>query len=181
MKNIAVICMMAAALALAGCKKEQSSPPLTPKNLTTTGANISFTDEINSLKRAVEKNPRDLGALISLGNLLMDSDRNAEAIDAYSKALEIDPNNQNVRVDMGVCYRRTGQSDVAVKTIKKAIEMQPDHAMAHMNLGVILYDDFQLYPEAINEFETYLRLSPNAENAPAIRELVQNLKAQIAR
>ena len=136
MKKITLIVLIIFAVALVGCKQKESSPPLTPKNLPTAGGRISFTDEIKSLEKALEKNPKDLATLVKLGNLLMDAGRNDEAISAYSRSLEIDPNNQNVRVDMGVCYRRSGRPDIAVETIRKAIAMQPAHAMAHMNLGV---------------------------------------------
>ena len=64
-------------------------------------------------------------------------------------------------------------------TIRKAIEMQPNHALAHMNMGVILFDDYKKYKEAIPEFEKYLELAPNAQNAPDIRALVEELKQQV--
>ena len=181
MKKITIIALIIFAVALVGCKAKESSPPLTPKNLPSAGGRISFTDEIKSLEKVLEKAPKDLATLIKLGNLLMDAGRNEEAVSAYGRALEIDSNNQNVRVDMGVCYRRMGRPDIGVETIRKAIAMQPNHAMAHQNLGVILYDDFQQYPEAIKEFEIYLKLSPNAPNAQGIRELIQNLKSQPTR
>jgi Tfp pilus assembly protein PilF len=161
-----------------GCKKEQSSPPLVPQNMPPGGGSIVFNDEIKTLESALKKNPKDLSALIRLGNTYMDTKRYDKAIEMYQRALEIDPKNANVRVDMGTCYRGIGSSDIAVEQYRKVIAEQPNHPNAHLNLGIVLFDDMKQYPEAIKELEKFLEIEPNSPRAGNIRNLVEQLKQQ---
>lgn len=179
MKRLLIIAAMALTVLALGCKKEQQSPPLVPQNLPSGGGSIVFNDEIKTLETVLEKNPKDLSALIRVGNLYMDTKRYGEAVAMYQRALEIDPKNNNVRVDMGTCYRYLGRSDLAVEAYRKAIEMQPDHPNAHLNLGVVLFDDMKQYPEAIRELERFLEIEPNSERAVEIRGLIEQLKQQV--
>jgi cytochrome c-type biogenesis protein CcmH/NrfG len=133
--------------------------------------------DIGRLQEIVKKNPDDLHAWISLGNILMDTSRFQQAIDAYQRALVLDPGNLNVRVDMGTCYRRAGRSDKAVEEYRKAIAMDPKHLNAHRNLGIVLAFDFHNPGEAVKELEEYLRLAPDAPDAQDIRQLIEKLKA----
>jgi len=178
MRRIFITAALVLTVLATGCKQQESSPPLVPQDLSPGGGSIVFNDEIETLETVLEKNPKDLPALIRLGNLYMDTKRYGEAVALYQRALEIDPGNQNVRVDMGTCYRYLGRSDISVETYRKAIEMQPNHANAHLNLGVVLFDDMKQYPEAIKEFERFLEIEPNSERAVEIRGLVKELKQQ---
>ena len=85
-----------------GCKKEEQSPPLVPQNLSPGGSSIAFDSKIKSLESIVEKDPKNLSALVELGNIYMDTGKFMQAVEMYGKSLEINPNDQNVRVDMGV-------------------------------------------------------------------------------
>ena len=69
---------------------------------------VQSMEQVKLLKEAVAKDPKNVNAWISLGNMMMDTSRFSEAADAYEKALAIDPKNVDVRVDMGTCYRNSG-------------------------------------------------------------------------
>jgi cytochrome c-type biogenesis protein CcmH/NrfG len=133
--------------------------------------------DTRALQEIVQKEPGNVKAWIQLGNIMMDTGRFHEAIDAYQKALDLDPKNVDVRVDMGTCYRSIGRSDVAIKEYRKAMEINPSHPMAHKNAGVVLAFDLKNNAEAVKEFEKYLQLAPNAPDAPALRQEVERLKA----
>jgi len=176
MRRTLVVAAMVLAVFTAGCQREESSPPLVPKNLPPGGGSIVFNDEINTLEKVLEKNPKDLSALIRLGNLYMDSKRFKEAAELYGRSLEIDPKNTDVRVDMGTCYRSMGSPDIALQNYAKAIEINPNHANAHLNSGVVLFDDMKNYPAAIKEFERFLEIEPDSPRAAQIRSLIADLK-----
>jgi len=78
--------------------------------------------KISELKAIVERNPKDLDNLISLANLLHDSDLPAEAIIYYKKYLELNNKNADAMVDMAICYFNLGDNETAKKQINEAIK-----------------------------------------------------------
>jgi tetratricopeptide (TPR) repeat protein len=123
------------------------------------------------------QNPKDIAAWIELGNILMDTSRFQEAINAYQKALELNPKNVDVIVDMGTCYRGIGRSDRAVEEYRKAIAINPRHLYAHRNLGTVLLVDLGNKKQGIKELEKYLSLSPNTPDTDRVRQELARLKA----
>jgi len=93
----------------------------------------NYEEDIRIAKSVLEKDPRDLQALITLGNAYFDTDRYQEAIDAYSKALALDPKNPDVRTDMGIMYRKLGQFDKAIEAFRQAAQDQPLHTNSRFN------------------------------------------------
>jgi cytochrome c-type biogenesis protein CcmH/NrfG len=141
------------------------------------GVPMKSPEEIRQLEQLAKQAPKSAEAWNMLGNALMDSNRFAEAVDAYRKSLEIEPKNTNVRVDMGTCLRNSGKPQEAVDEYKKAIKVDPNHINANRNLGVVLAYDLNDKKGAAKAFERYLELAPNAPDAQEIRQLVQSLKA----
>jgi len=155
-----------------GQGSELPSAPAAPTNIIPPRGN----NEIDMLKELVKKDPGNIEAWIRIGNIAMDSERFQEAVDAYGKALEIEPGNADVRVDMGTCYRRLGDPVRAIEEYKKALTYNPNHLYAHKNMGVVLAFDLHKEEEAINAFQTYLKLSPNAPDALQVSDVINDLK-----
>jgi Flp pilus assembly protein TadD len=172
MKKLFIACL-AAFLFLANCQKKEEPKVQTPLS----SGPIQAQDEIGLLHEAVRQDPKNVNAWMNLGNILMDTSRFQEAIDAYQKALELDPRNADVMVDMGTCYKNIGKPDRAAEEFRKAIKINPGHLYAHRNLGVVLANDIGDKKQAIKEFEEYLRLSPNTPDTQRIRQEVVRLKA----
>ena len=172
MKRFLASCLLAL-LFLTNCQKKEEPKLQTPL----TSGPVQAQDEIGLLQGIVKQDPKNVSAWIELGNMLMDSSRFQEAINAYQKALELDPKNVDVRVDMGTCYRGIGRSDRAVEEYRKAIAINPRHLYAHRNLGTVLLFDLGNKKQGIKELEEYLSLSPNAPDANQIRQEITRLKA----
>ena len=172
MKRFLASCLLAL-LFLANCQKKEEPKVQTqlPSGL------VQAQNEIALLQGIVKQDPKNVNAWINLGNMLMDSSRFQEAIDAYQKALELDQKNVDVMVDMGTCYRGIGRSDRAAEEYKKAIAINPKHLYAHRNLGTVLLFDLGDKKQGIKELEEYLSLSPNAPDANQIRQEITRLKA----
>lgn len=124
-------------------------------------------------KMMLDRNPRDLQALIGMGNIKFDigdiyedPKYYLEAIDYYKKALEVDPRNSNVRVDMAIEYTKLGKVDIAIDELKKALSYQPKHALAHYYLGTVLMDSKRDLKGAREHLKQYLELAPNGPEAP---------------
>jgi tetratricopeptide (TPR) repeat protein len=172
MKMLLIACL-AAFLFLANCQKKEEPKVQTPLP----SGPIQAQDEIGLLQGIVKQDPKNVSAWIELGNMLMDSSRFQEAINAYQKALELDPKNVDVRVDMGTCYRGIRRFDRAVEEYRKAIAINLRHLNAHRNLGTVLLFDLGNKKQGIKELEEYLSLSPNAPDANQIRQEITRLKA----
>jgi len=135
-------------------------------------------EEIRQLEQLAKQAPKNPEAWAMLGNVLMDSSRFAEAVDAYQKSLALDPKNVNVRVDLGTCYRNSGRPQLALEEYRKALKLDPNHINANRNSGVVLAYDLNDKKAAVKAFEKYLQLAPNAPDAGEIRQVVQTLKTQ---
>jgi predicted Zn-dependent protease len=138
-------------------------------------------DAIEASLDMIKKDPKNLNALIELGNAYMDTSRFPQAIGAYEQALAIDPNNVNVTVDMGICQRRSGRPDLALKAFRGAQKLQPKHGLARMNAGVVLLNDMGDMEGALKEFEKFVEIAPRDPNVPNIKQVIDNIKAELAK
>ena len=162
--------------AVVGCQKKEE-PKQQFEFPSGSAGPVQSMEQVKLLKEAVAKDPKNVDAWISLGNMMMDTSRFSEAADAYEKALAIDPRNVDVRVDMGTCYRNMGNPDMAAKAYRKALELNPQHLTAHKNLGIVLAYDLKDTASAVKEFEAALAIAPNAPDADQLRQKIQELKA----
>ncbi|MGB7630501.1 MAG: tetratricopeptide repeat protein, partial [Candidatus Deferrimicrobium sp.] len=168
--GFALLLALAAVLSFSGCKKKQPPAPAGEGE----PIRLNAVAEIENYKEILRKDPDNLQALISLGNLYFDTKRDLLAIKNYGKALAMDPTNTNVRTDMAVCYRRSGNPGQAVEELKKAVSTNPRHAQSRYNLGVILIQDMHDLEGGIKAWEALL------ENVPDY-PYRDNLKAEVAR
>ena len=106
----------------------------------------AFSQEAESLQKAVEENPKNDQALLRLADLYHDSRQFARAIIMYDRYLEINPSNPDARVDLGISYFEMGLMDstnreqyftTAKDEMKKALTYAPKHQLAYYNLGMV--------------------------------------------
>jgi len=167
---LALLLSIPAALSISGCKQKPSPPPAGEGE----PIRLNAAAEIENYKEILRKDPNNLQALIGIGNLYFDTNRDLLAIENYRKALAMDPTNANVRTDMAICYRRSGNPAQAVEELKKAISTNPRHAQSRRNLGIILIHDMRDVEGGIKAWEALL------ENIPDYPDR-ESLRAEIAR
>jgi tetratricopeptide (TPR) repeat protein len=168
--GLAILLVLGAVLSLSGCKQKQPPPPVGEGG----AIRLDAAADIENYKEILRKDPNNLQALIGIGNLYFDTNRDLLAIENYRKALAIDPTNANVRTDMAICYRRSGSPAKAIEELKRAISTTPRHAQSRYNLGVILIQDMHDVEGGIKAWEALL------ENVPDY-PYRDNLKTEIAR
>ena len=168
--RLALLLSLAAVLSVSGCKKKQPPTPAGEGE----PIRLNAAADIENYKEILRKDPSNLQALIGIGNLYFDTNRDLLAIENYRKALAMDPTNANVRTDMAICYRRSGNPGQAVEELKKAISTTPRHAQSRRNLGIILIHDMNDVEGGIKAWEALL------ENVPDYPDR-ENLRAEIAR
>jgi tetratricopeptide (TPR) repeat protein len=135
--------------------------------------------KIQALKDIVQKDPKNLSALVELGNLYFDSDQPREAVEVYGKYLAVKPDNADVRTDMGIMYRKLGDSDRALQEFKKAAQTDPRHVNSRYNIGVVLLHDKQDIKGAIKAWEDYLKVDSNSERAERVKAQMERMRAMV--
>lgn len=98
---------------------------------------------------------------VNLGNLLMEQDRAAEAIEPLEKAAALAPDNAFCHLTLGVYYRKVGQVKLARRELERAAQLDPESAVAHYQLGR-LYAQIHVLDMARAEFERTAELKSRA-------------------
>ncbi|MBI5418794.1 MAG: tetratricopeptide repeat protein [Deltaproteobacteria bacterium] len=163
--------MVLTLLSAGGCRKKEAPPSGEGEAI-----NLNALSQIDNYKEILKKDPNNLQALISIGNLYFDTRQDILAIEHYKKALAIDPRNVNVRTDMAVCYRRAGNPDRAVEELKKAISMDPRHAQSRYNLGIILIHDKNDVEGGLRAWEALLENVPNYPYRDSLRNEIARMR-----
>jgi cytochrome c-type biogenesis protein CcmH/NrfG len=132
--------------------------------------------QISMLQGILKEDPKNLKALVELGNLYFDTDQIDSAIQVYSRALELDPKNADVRTDMGIMYRRKGDPDRAISEFKKAAQDDPKHVNSRYNMGVVLLHDKADIKGAIQAWEQFLKVEPTGPRAENIRNQMEKMR-----
>ena len=138
------------------------------------GAMGSVLKQLQTLKAAVEKNPRDFDALAQLGNLYMDAAKFTQAIDYYEKALAV-REEASVRTDLGACYQKTGQLDKSLESIRKVIAESPGQFPARFN-EVVLLADMKRFDEAKARLAELKKLRPDDADVKRLDDALAKVK-----
>ena len=133
-------------------------------------------DEISQWEAVVQKEPKNLPALVSLGNLYFDSHQPNKAIAAYERALAIDPKNPDVLTDLGIMYREIKDYDRAVKEFREAARIDGSHKNSRFNLAIVLQEDKKDIQGAIAAWRDYLRVDPTGERSAMAKAELEELR-----
>ncbi|MBX3552632.1 MAG: tetratricopeptide repeat protein [Pseudolabrys sp.] len=91
------------------------------------------------LKALIAENPKDLEALVALGNIQRSRKEFADCADTYGKGIEqiANPQKSNwlIFYFRGICYERSKQWPKAEADLKKALELYPEQANVLNYLG----------------------------------------------
>jgi tetratricopeptide (TPR) repeat protein len=132
------------------------------------------------LKSTLSSNPKDLNALIQLGNLYYDDSKFQDAVDYYGKALEIDPQNVDVRTDRGSCYWSLGQADAAIGEFQKSLQVNPSHAQTLFNMGIVYLHGKNDLTEAKKAWEKLLATNPNYPDRARLQQMLISMGSTAA-
>ncbi len=97
------------------------------------------TDSLGVLERAVAKDSTKFDTLQKLGVMLMDRDRNQEAVRVLTKAVTLKPADSHALVNLGAAYDAMGVQDVAQGYYRQALKSAPDDSVATCRLASSLY------------------------------------------
>lgn len=136
-------------------------------------------ETITELKTIIEKDPKNLQALIALGNIYYDGQKFEEAIVYYKKALEIDPKISAVWTDMGTMYHQLGKVDSSIICYQKAIDFDSKNKSAWFNLGLVYAFDKKEEKKALWAWKRFLELSPDDPHVQMIKDEIEKLEKKL--
>jgi tetratricopeptide (TPR) repeat protein len=138
------------------------------------------------LKEAVEiyteviaKNPRSAEAYNWRGMAYEDLGQLDQALADFNKAIEISPDYADAYNNRGEIYRKKNTIPQAFADYRKAAQLDKNFGEAHYNMA--LMNEIQKKDGlAAGEYETYLKLRPNAADKQQILDKIEALKKTAA-
>ena len=133
---------------------------------------------IEPLRSAAKLVPNAFTPKLYLGIALLETNQIPDAEAQLREALKI-TSTPTAHMYLGLTLIKVRRFDEARVELETAISMGGGNlAQAHKFLGGIYWQKHE-YRRAIDEFETYLRLTPNAPDAERIRGTINELRAKI--
>ena len=143
------------------------------------GTRAALLDEaqVTALKSVAEKDAKNAGPRVQLGNLYFDAERYDEAIKWYSEALALTPNDVNVSTDLGVCYYYTNQPDKALAQFDRSLKLDPKHAKTLLNVGIVRAFGKQDLAGATEAWQQVLKIAPDGPEGQAAKRALDTLQS----
>src|SRR5215217_3575039 len=133
---------------------------------------------VEVLKQACKLSPDAFTPRLNLGIALLESKQFGEAEEHLREALKRNTNAPTAHMYLGITLLRLTKYEEAEKELVVATASSGNQlGMASYYLGGIYWKK-QDYPRAIEQLETYLRLTPNAADAERIRATIKELRSR---
>jgi tetratricopeptide (TPR) repeat protein len=115
---------------------------------------------VEAYKEAVRASPKDVDALLGLGDAYQRGGQFEEAEAALKKCLEYDPDNAVACHALGLTYFRANRLNDSMKAFEESLARDSKQALAHHYLGIIA-SRLKQAPRAEKEFRTALAINPD--------------------
>ncbi len=133
---------------------------------------------VDPLRSATKLSPDAFTPKLNLGIALLETRQFAEAETQLREALRSNPSVPTAHMYLGLTLAGLQNGADAEKELRQAIDLSGDQlTLAHYYLGG-LYWQRRDYHRAADELETYLRLTPNAQDADRVRGTIKELRAK---
>jgi tetratricopeptide (TPR) repeat protein len=120
--------------------------------------------DIAEWEEAVDRDPSDLQARLSLGFAYQQVERYDDALEQYDFVLQADPQDTAARYNTGVIYLETLRLTEAEEVLWDVLELEPTHALAAKQLGQ--------YYAGLEQYRSLLAaVEPAAEARPEMADL----------
>lgn len=128
------------------------------------------------LRGRLQRNPKDLEALVNLANLYFDAGKYAQSIPYYERALALDPDNPDTRTDYATALHGEAHDLESLHQLDLVLAQHHDFPEALFNEGIVA-NAIGRRTQAIAAFKTFLKVAPNDQRADDARTALQNLGA----
>jgi tetratricopeptide (TPR) repeat protein len=155
--------------------------PLAAPTQTAPGAALADENALAAYRDMLARDPKNLQAAISAGNLLYDAKRFADAIPYYEQAMAIDAKNINVSTDLGTALWYSGRADEALAQYARSLAIDAHHAQTLFNMGIVKSEGKRDYAGAVAAWEQLLAANPSYSNAASVRSMIDEARRKTFR
>ncbi len=159
---------------VAGERPATGPDALPPGNPTGGGPPAPVMQLLSTLKARVANNPRDIAALVELGNLYFDASKYDTAAGYYHRALALDPTNPDVRNDEAAALHGGGRDLDALREVSRVLAERPAFTQALFNRAIIL-GAIGRRSDAVVAYRAFLRVAPKDAHAADARAAIAEL------
>lgn len=114
---------------------------------------------VEAFRRAVELDPDNEQAYVSLGSAYLRINRAAEAARAFRRAIDLDPNDATAHLGLAQSHKLSGDPDSALAELQQTLELDPENADATYTLALVHMDLGNL-DEEVRALERTVSLDP---------------------
>ena len=145
-------------------------------------ASVPVADEnqLRAYRDILARDPKNVQAAVSAGNLLYDAQRYQEAIGFYQQAFAQNPSDINVSTDLGTALWYAGRPDEALAQYDRSLAMNPSHAQTLFNVGIVKADGKRDYAGAMTAWETLLRTNPDYPAVARVQTLLTDARRNLS-
>ena len=133
-----------------------------------------------AFETAVRLNDKNAEADRNLAEIVLREKNFARAEELARKSLAVEPQSAVSLTILAIAEYRSGNLDAALQDARKVHELpHGNYALCHFIAGQVLERKHQ-YPEAVAEYTTYLRESPNGPEAAQVKNAIARASLAIA-
>jgi tetratricopeptide (TPR) repeat protein len=133
---------------------------------------------VDPLRSAVKLSPEAFTPKLNLGIALLETQQFAEAEPQLRDAVKQSDSASTAHMYLGVVLTKLRNYADAEKELRRSIDLGGAQlGLAHKYLGGIYWGRRE-YRQAADELETYLRLTPNAQDAERVRGTIKELRSK---
>ncbi len=137
-----------------------------------------YADASEALRSALKLMPEDYATLLTYGIVLFERQQFADAEEQLRRALRKNASSPSAHYYLGLALLKRNNYEEAERELQSAITSGGDQmALAYYYLGGLYWGRHE-YRKAADALETYLRLTPQAENAARLRTTIKELRAK---
>jgi len=131
---------------------------------------------LESYNKALQSEPNNLGALVSLARLQDRQGDTAKSVEYFQKAVAVNPSDATLLNDLGLAYSKAGNASAAKESLEKAANLDPKNVRYRNNLATLLVDQGKA-DEAVTQLQNVLPPAMAHYNVAYLHFTKQNMPA----
>ena len=134
-----------------------------------------YDNALAAMEKAIELKPDFLEAYFGIGQIYVEKGEYERAIDIFKRAMAANPEAADPYLNLGILYFNNNEDDLAEAALLKALSLKPSFPPPYYQLGLLYLRKDEIAKSRQN-FERFLELAPQAPEAAAVRNILEELK-----